>query len=177
MTGIWDLIHSIESPPTPPFVGGCILFDGNGRVIVRQYGFQMSLPGGGASNLCLMLGTAYPAANLIATSGTVKNTVVGSYAFIPSVVSASALNTTPPSYPAGALKTAPYSQVGLVLFDYDSFKSQGFSDLDADINGVALRNARKRYRPASVRTGGRDLDRPEQHPGFDQSFQRHADPR
>jgi prepilin-type N-terminal cleavage/methylation domain-containing protein len=111
----------------PPFVGGCILFDGNGKLIVRQYGFQMSQPGPTgnfiASNLCTMLSNAYPAAGLTSTSGTISNG--GSSAFIPT----------------GAPATAPYSQLGLVLFDYDQFKTQGFSDLDADINGKGYTSA------------------------------------
>ncbi|HET6248027.1 MAG TPA: hypothetical protein VFE47_10050, partial [Tepidisphaeraceae bacterium] len=122
--------NPLTSSGNPPFVGGCILFDGNGKMIVRQYGFQMSqlttTGAFGPSNLCLMLSNAFPAAGLTYTSGTVQNSSVGSYAFLPSV------NSSSPS--SSQLASVPYSQLGLVLFDYDAFKAQGFSDLDADIN-------------------------------------------
>lgn len=88
-------------------VGGVVLFDGMGHTLVRQYGFQTaSLPAG--------MGI-----------GTIINGP--SVAYLPTIL------TPPPlPYKAGAFATVPYSQLGLVLFDSDEFKSQGFSDSDSD---------------------------------------------
>jgi hypothetical protein len=124
-------------------MGGCILFDANGKLIVRQYGFQMVQPNTSSSaatqssvsvvysNLCTLLGAMYPAANLTPTSppplnpppiaGEVTNSNNLSAAFVPGCTSSNTAN-------------APFSQLGIVIFDYDAFKAQGFSDVDADIN-------------------------------------------
>jgi prepilin-type N-terminal cleavage/methylation domain-containing protein len=114
----------------PPLIGGCILFDGNGKLVVRQYGFQMAQAGGLPSNLCSLLANAYPSSGLSAASGVINN--AGSSSYLPTIASAPPLSGTPPSYPDKAFATVPYSQLGLVLFGQDEFKSQGFTDTDPD---------------------------------------------
>lgn len=113
-------------------LGGVILFDGNGKLIVRPYGFQMSQPGTPsvtASNLCNLLGITY--STVVATiagsapSGTMCDPAISSYEFIPAYTT----SATPP--PATVL-----SQVGLILFNYDAFMAQGFTDQDSDIQGT-----------------------------------------
>lgn len=131
--------NPLTTSGNPPLIGGVILFDGNGRLIVRQYGFQMNqtIASGafGLSNLGLALNNMYPAGNLTYTSGTTKDAGANSYAFVPTITTATTGYPNTPFYPTGTFTNAPYSQLGLVLFDYDAFKSAGFGDQDADITG------------------------------------------
>ena len=68
----------------------------------------------------------------ISTYVDVTNATTGSTAFIPGYV-----NKVAPTSP----NTTVFSQIGLVLFDYDAFKSQGFTDQDADMNGQGYTSA------------------------------------
>jgi prepilin-type N-terminal cleavage/methylation domain-containing protein len=115
-------------------LGGAILFDGNGKLLSQPYGFQMSKPAttvGGkpvASNLCTMLGLDYstmPTYTMAPNVGTAQNITIFSYELIPGYYPQPSMNPQP--------KPTVLSQVGIILFDYDAFKSLGFTDQDADI--------------------------------------------
>jgi len=58
-----------------------------------------------------------------------NNTSTGSIAIVPGLSSGA-----PPTNPLT-------SQSAIILFDYDAFKSQGFTDQDADINGHSYATA------------------------------------
>jgi prepilin-type N-terminal cleavage/methylation domain-containing protein len=112
------------------FLGGAILFDGNGKLISRPYGFQLSQPfttGYTASNLCTFLGVDYSG---VQTYADLQNPMTGSYAFVPGFTGIISGNSrTPPA-------TLVCSQVALILFDYDAFKAMGFTDQDADLSSA-----------------------------------------
>jgi Tfp pilus assembly protein FimT len=108
-------------------VGGCILFDGFGRLITRPYGIQMNgipdlVTTSPATNLAILLGLGNGSGSYNTTvngygSGSVKSSayIIGQ--------SGNSLNTT--------TAQLPLSQLGLVIFDNDTFKSLGFGDQDA----------------------------------------------
>jgi type II secretory pathway pseudopilin PulG len=123
----------------PVKVGGCILFDGNGKLISRPYGFQMAQVASTftPTTLASMLFGATYAPSASSGTGILSDSVpygsgnVTSYSYVPGVASTSGL----------ASAVFPLSQLGFVLFDYDTFKNQGFSDVDADINAQGYSSA------------------------------------
>jgi prepilin-type N-terminal cleavage/methylation domain-containing protein len=121
----------------PFLVGGCILFDGSGRLIVRPYAFQMSTfnsSGVVPSNLCKLMGFDVDMSGN-STFATMNPTYInppthtGSLVIIPGGLPYPAFSSMFPKVPL-------LSQVGLILFDHDAFQSLGFTDADADIQGV-----------------------------------------
>ena len=92
--------------PDPPRIGGVILFDGEGRITVKSYGFKVwDLFNNRQTALGQML---FP-------QGTTPATV---------------------DWPTRATQFTQLvkSQVGLILFDREIFASQGFSDQDGQVN-------------------------------------------
>jgi prepilin-type N-terminal cleavage/methylation domain-containing protein len=123
------------------YVGGCVLFDGNGRLVQRPYAFQMtSLDANGnpiASNLCRLMGfdvnakgvaIAFPcvsaATYMLYPIGSAYPNNNGSIIFMPGC---------PNNWNGFFPKVPLLSQMGFVLFDHDAFRGLGFTDVDADV--------------------------------------------
>lgn len=119
-------------PPTGPLLtppmcfGGVILFDGNGKLSTRPYGFQLVRPGGGLSNIATMIGYSLLDLPVRADEYDIQT---GSFSFVPGSTGGSAGTRIVPLNPVR-------SQVGIILFDYDAFKSLGFTDQDADLQST-----------------------------------------
>ncbi|MDB5357229.1 MAG: Verru Chthon cassette protein [Phycisphaerales bacterium] len=93
--------------------GGVILFDGQGRLVSKNYAFQMQLPdpqnpgnpGPGMTDMAVMFKTSF----------------AGTF----------------PNYGPSNANLAPLrSQMGLVLFDNAAFKAQGFTDGDPILDKI-----------------------------------------
>jgi type II secretory pathway pseudopilin PulG len=85
--------------------GGVILFDANGRLTVRQYGLRLAPPGG--SNPTTEMGRFAYAGNPDMTTITQRDW---------------------PSPAGQATSQFLVSQIGLVIFDRETFSAQGFGD-------------------------------------------------
>ena len=95
--------------------GGVILFDSHGQLVSRTYGFRLGYPAGGSANwsemgrlLMLNSSSASPPA-----LGFVPGQPIGGAASVP----------------------LPQSAFGLVLFNAETFKSQGYSEADSQVSG------------------------------------------
>ena len=103
-------------------IGGCILFDGNGKLISRPYGFQMAQLNGATASLSALGGMLFGTSTTLASlTGDIVNATASSYSYVPGYTTA----------PSGATPALSISQLGMVLFDYDAFQSLGFKDIDA----------------------------------------------
>jgi type II secretory pathway pseudopilin PulG len=127
------------------YYGGCILFDGNGALVVKPYALQLAMPKPDGSNaavvsrLGIILGADQPPPP-VALYGEAFATGTGlaSWAQLGQAVSNSgASSALVPGCPSGLTSSyaGPFvvSQVGLVLFDGDAFRTLGFTDEDADL--------------------------------------------
>jgi type II secretory pathway pseudopilin PulG len=93
-----------QAATNTPF-GGVILFNADGRLINRSYGFVMTNAGGQLTPLgSLLMGAGYTGAEPVLVQ---------------------------PAF-AGAAVGPPRSQLGMVLFDRESFEGQGFAAGDLD---------------------------------------------
>ena len=140
-------VPSLKDNPAPSIdVGGCILFDGSGRLISRPYGFAMTAPpttpGDKFTNICaLFAGVPAPGNPASGVPGTV--TRLNNYASIAGASANGSFYEYIPGMTHGGVFPSPpaTSQLGLVLFDHEVFKSQGFTDEDAVITGQGYATA------------------------------------
>jgi hypothetical protein len=123
------------NPPytsAPVNVGGCILFDGNGKLIVRPYGFQMELLNGSTPTLSPLGSMLFgPTATFAGLTTPIVYTAGGipySTSYVPGYASSASITGTSPLW---------MSQLGIVMFDQDAFSAQGFLDADTDPNEAA----------------------------------------
>jgi hypothetical protein len=126
-----------QTPANQRYYGGCILFDANGNLVVKPYALQLAMPnpaGGSAvvSRLGVFLGADQPTANPSFSTGTGLAFWTGSGNTASQSTASSAIVPGCTNRP----DTGPYvvSQLGLVLFDGDAFKTLGFTDDDADLS-------------------------------------------
>ncbi len=115
------------------YYGGCVLFDGNGTLVVRPYALQLMAPGLTAntfqqSNLATLLG-------FDATNNPVPTSATGSAVSFAVQSGSSSFAIVPGATGTSPSSSDPFvvSQVGLILFDGDAFKTLGFTDDDADL--------------------------------------------
>lgn len=123
--------------------GPVFLFDGNGKLISVPYGFQLSAPGSSVgtfqpSNLCKLFQFVPAAGPYSWPSGAPTGQNIISYgypaisvAIIPGVFGAAASGNGTTKAPPPPPVFPVTSQLAMVVFDYDTFKTLGFSDDDA----------------------------------------------
>ncbi len=151
---------TVHGAPQLFYAGGCILFDGSGRLIVRPYAFQMTAFSASgaptASNLCNFMGYGD---NSFVNNGSTTTTITyscpssgspspqctyflqppanGSMVVMPGCANQTNATTWNGNFPAVPVM----SQIGFVLFDHDAFRGLGFTDYDADITGNSYTSA------------------------------------
>ncbi len=132
-------------------VGGCILFDGSGKLVCKPYGFQMTQPAYAGVTMIPAQQVNIPSNlyNLFFNPDPNKIGPNNPYLQVDTYINVGTIAPLPPppaqaanlgsaAFIPGAsnkiLPVAPLlSQVGLVLFDRDRFQSAGFTDSDSCI--------------------------------------------